>query len=227
MFTFQVPSLLPPTAETTFDRTSHTLVASILESAPEYSAELAPPNYDLVSRPSITSLSDWSFPSNASRRSSLLTDHTGSRGSSISSRRPSISIEGDSDWSRRSSLAISSPLAGTVAEVKVEPKKQKKSGLLSGFRRKATAESQSTSQATETRMQPAAPTCDGIELAEWLLPFTAGSTRTLEVISCPAARGEICTVDWSKKSHTAGLGDAERYIHSSIVRLSITDTKPD
>jgi len=39
----------------------------------------------------------------------------------------------------------------------------------------------------------------------------------LEVISCPAARGEICTVDWMKGSHTPGLGHSQRYIHSSIV----------
>ena len=114
-----------------------------------------------------------------------------------------------------------------MTEDKVEPKKPKKSGLLSGFRFKATVASRSTSQATETGMQSAAPTYDGMDVAEWLMPSTAGSTMTLEVISCPAARGEICTVDWSKKSHTAGLGDAERYIHSSIVRLSITNTKPD
>ena len=114
-----------------------------------------------------------------------------------------------------------------MTEVKVEPKKLKRSGLLGGFRRKATAASQSTSQATETETQSAAPTYDGIDVAEWLLPSTAGSTRALEVISCPAARGEICTVDWSKKSHTAGLGDAERYIHSSIVRLSNASTNPD
>jgi hypothetical protein len=214
LFTFQVPSLLPPTTETAFDRTSHTLVASVLESAPEYSPELSPPYYDLVSRPSISSLSDWSFPSNASRRSSLLTDNLWSRGSSISSRRPSISLEGESEWSRRSSLAMTN-----APENKVEPKKQKKSSLLSGFRRKSVTPSQSTSQAAETDVQPTAPTYNGIEIAEWLMPSAFGSTRTLEVISCPEARGEICTVDWSKKSHTAGLGDAERYIHSSIVSL--------
>lgn len=103
-----------------------------------------------------------------------------------------------------------------------EPRRQKKS-LLSGFLRKSsTITSTTTDEPTPLADQPPlAPACNGIELAELLLPSTTATTTTLEVISCPAARGEICTVDWMKGSHTPGLGHSQRYIHSSIVSFQI------
>jgi hypothetical protein len=104
-----------------------------------------------------------------------------------------------------------------------EPRKQKKS-LLGGFLRKSSTLSQASTSTDEPISQvdtiPTTPTCNDVELAEWLLPSSAASTRSLEVISCPAARGEICTVDWMKGSHTPGLGHSQRYIHSSIVSPS-------
>jgi hypothetical protein len=99
-----------------------------------------------------------------------------------------------------------------------EARKQKKS-LLGGFLRKASTLSHDTTDESipQVDLIPTTPKCNDVELAEWLLPSSAASTRSLEVISCPAARGEICTMDWMKGSHTPGLGDSQRYIHSSIV----------
>jgi len=99
-----------------------------------------------------------------------------------------------------------------------EPRKQKK-GLLGGFLRKSSTLSQTTTDEpiSHDDTMPSIPTCNDVVLAEWLLPSSAASTRSLEVISCPAARGEICTVDWMKGSHTPGLGHSQRYVHSSIV----------
>jgi hypothetical protein len=175
-------------------------------------------------RESISSLSDWSFPSNASRRSSLLStpSPSGSQRSSIDLNRSGWSSPADS---RRSSLAIpsSSRSSFSVASSdRAEPRKQKKS-LLGGFMRKSSTLSRTTTDEPICPVDtlPSAPACDDVELADWLLPSTGSSTRTLEVISCPAPRGEICTVDWMKGSRTAGLGHSQRYIHSSIVSLPL------
>lgn len=232
LFTFQIPSLLPPTSETVFDRTSHTLVASVLESAPEYA--LGPvPEYDEVvpcfsPRGSISSLSDWSFAAPSSRRSSLFSDASESRRGSITSRRSSVSsVSGESDnGSRRGSVV--SRRGSTDSEIAEVAEPKKKRGLFGGFRRKSStpssspdtrrAESHSPMRpAPVTTVTQAEPECDGIRLAEWLLPSTAARTAPLEIVSCPAPKGEICTVDWTKNSDTVGLGRSQKYVHSNIV----------
>lgn len=63
------------------------------------------------------------------------------------------------------------------------------------------------------------PSCDGITLAEYLLPSTSASTKALEIVSCPTPRGEICAVDWTKNTSTTGLGHSSKYVHSNLFSL--------
>lgn len=234
LFTFQVPSLLPPTSQTVFDRTSHTLVASVLESAPEYA--LGPvPEYDdfapaISPRGSISSLSDWSFSGTSTRRSSLLSESCGSRRGSVNSRRSSVSSSlGDGDnGSRRGSVESPSRRGSADSGIGEVADSKKKKGLFGGFRRKSSTTSLETKQAEKPAPKASSaalvssvePNCNGIRLAEWLLPSTSANTTTLEIVSCPTPRGEICAVDWAKNSDTAGLGRSQKHLHSDIVSLS-------
>lgn len=217
-----------------FDRTSHTLVASVLEAAPEYA--LGPvPEYDEITptispRGSISSLSDWSFQANSSRRSSLATESSESRRGSVTSRRSSVSSvsAGSEAGSRRASAASTVSRRGSadsgIGEVS-EPKKKK--GLFGGFRRKSstpdaapmTKRVEASTAAPATTNKTADDLCHGISITEWLLPSAAAHIAPLEVVSCPTAKGEICTVDWSKNSETAGLGRSQKYVHSNIFSL--------
>lgn len=221
LFTFQVPSLLPPSSETVFDRTSHTLVASVLESVPEYdlgSVSAYDPSTPTISpRGSISSFADWSFPgSNASRRTSLMTESSGSRQSSRRSSFSSISGGSVSDnGSRRSSQVTECPV----------PKKKK--GLLGGLLRKpATLLTSDSSTESHTRASGISHAVDLVKLPDFLLPSTAAFTKSLEIVSCPAPKSELCTVDWSKSSDTAGLGHSQKYVHSNLVSKAYFYTLP-
>jgi hypothetical protein len=178
-------------------------------------------------------MSDWNFPTEGSRRSSLWSEASGSRRSSIESRRSSVapSFIDTESTSRRSSLADSSSRRSSLfssrrgsAEAHGESgqeKKKKKGSLFGGFKRKSSAstDSKTDDAPASDRLPRDTSKCDGIELDDWLLPSCANHIKPLEIISCPAPKGEICTVDWTKNTHTTGLGHSEKFVHSDIVSL--------